>query len=163
MSARCFSTQPYDPSKILIETDQLKQLMDDGHENLNVLHAMVEPPDTANKDPKNDLTKYYQMMNRGFIPTAHVFPLIPFGDMDSGLNLTMPKQERFRQVARQLDLRVNDTFVCYDAGTVHASARLAWVLKGYGAKNVHVLNGTYDKWVRDKFEVSTEYNPDSAI
>ena len=139
---RCFGSSskknknkaPYDPSKMIIETHQLKQLMNEGHDNLTILHAMVEPPETKVKDPMNNLCKFYNMMNKGHIPTARVFPLIPYSDLQSGFNLMMPKQERFREIARHLDLRINDTFVCYDFDVVHSASRLAWTLKGFGAK-----------------------------
>lgn len=137
--------------------------MDGGHGNLNILHAMVEPPDTKNPDPLNNLTKYHKMMEMGHISGARAFPLIPYGNMDSGLNLTMPTQERFREIARQLDLRKDDTFVCYDSNVVHAAARLAWTLKGFGAQQVHILNGTFEKWIKDKYEHCKEYNPEKSI
>lgn len=65
----------------------------------------------------------------------------------------MQTEGYFREIAKILDLRINDTFVCYDSGTVHPSARLAWMLRSYGAKNVYVLNGTIDAWIKEGYEV----------
>jgi thiosulfate/3-mercaptopyruvate sulfurtransferase len=132
---------------MLIETHQLKQLMSEEHGNLNILHAMVN----GSHDPPNNLSKYYKLMEQGHIPTARVFPLVPYFDLSSGWFMTMPTQARFRKIARQLDLRINDTFVCYDTNVVHGAARLAWMLKGFGAKRVHVLNGTFEKWQRCQY------------
>jgi len=57
-------------------------------------------------------------------------------------------------------MRKDDIFVCYDANIVHGSSRLAWILKTFGLKNVHVLNGTLDKWIKDEYPIYSEYNPE---
>ena len=129
---------------------------------MNILHAMIEPPKVVDKKPVRCLDKYHKLMSIGHIPNAKVYPLIPYGTMESGLSLTAPSEDQFRQIARDIDLRVDDTFICYDANIVHAGARLAWILKAFGAKKVHVLNGTLEKWVKEKNEQSVgEYIPEN--
>jgi len=61
----------YDPSKILIETNQLKRLLDHQTPNVNLLHVMLEPPKKMVQEDRNDLMYYYyKKMERGFINSA---------------------------------------------------------------------------------------------
>jgi len=69
-------------------------------------------------------------------------------DPSKNYSLSMPTQEEFLSIALRMDLRLNDTFILYDSGTVHPANRLAWTLKYFGAKHVHVLNGTLLEWVK---------------
>lgn len=43
---------------------------------------------------------------------------------------------------KAMDVRITDTIVCYDAIGMLAAPRVSWMLRAFGAKDVHVLNGT---------------------
>ena len=97
---------------------------------------------------KNEFDHYNFHMRTGHIPTAAAFPLIYYSDTTTNLFMSLPKEKKFREIAQELDLRINDTFVCYDTSkrSFNVACRLAWTLKGFGAKNVHVLNGNLHNW-----------------
>ena len=44
---------------VLIETHELKDLIEDVHDNLNLLHAMWDPTDVPSNQ---DMKRYYQML-----------------------------------------------------------------------------------------------------
>ena len=46
----------------------------------------------------------------------------------------------------KFDVRINDTIVCYDSVNMYAAPRASWMLRAFGAKNVLVLDGAYQKW-----------------
>lgn len=151
----------YDSKNTLIETGQLKELMAKDCGNLTILQAFFDPQDKTLVDPNDPMSiqgKYMSMMatQPGHIPGAKAYPLGAYCNVASPLTLTRPNDDYFIQIAKALDLRINDTFVCYDAGVIHPSCRLAWTLKSFGAKNVHVLNGTLQKWMSDGGPMSTD-------
>lgn len=148
---------PYDPSKIIIEPHQLKKLMDDKHENLHILQALFDQPFY------NDTDVIQDSMEEGYIPGARHYRLKIYGEMDKGWFIAMPTQKQFRELARRLDFRVNDTYVCYDSRIVHGGSRLAWTLLAMGAKNVHVLNGNNDRWVDLDYKLNKVYDPNYRI
>lgn len=39
--------------------------------------------------------------------------------------------------------------MCYDAPGMFSAARVAWMLRYFGAKNVRVLNGGLAKWLAE--------------
>lgn len=47
---------------------------------------------------------------------------------------------------RNMDVRINDTIVCYDKSDMLCAPRAFWMLKVFGASNVFILNGTFSKW-----------------
>lgn len=114
---------------------------------------------TDPSDPMVIQEKYRDLMSvrPGHIPGAKAFPLVAYSNLQSPYTLTFPTQDYFVNIAKALDMRINDTFICYDAGGVNPSCRLAWTLKAFGAQKVHVLNGTLQKWMQEGREMSTEY------
>lgn len=58
----------------------------------------------------------------------------------------LPDEASFRKHMEQLDVRIDDTIVCYDSVNMLASPRASWMMRAYGAKNVFVLDGAYSKW-----------------
>ena len=141
------------------------EMADSGEKSLTILQAFYDPNDAVICNPEEPLLiheKYGALMSvkPGHIPAAKAFPLVAYSDLGSPYTLTMPSEDYFRKIALEMDLRLSDTFVCYDAGGVNPSCRLAWTLKGFGAKNVHVLNGTLEKWIRDGGDLSTDYSLD---
>ena len=53
----------------------------------------------------------------------------------------------------ELDVRVDDTIVCYDSRDIFTSPRASWMLRAYGAKDVRVLDGAFGKWVNEGLPV----------
>lgn len=68
---------------------------------------------------------------------------------DSSVPLTVPSEKAFRESMKQMDIRITDTIVCYDSLGMLAAPRVSWMLRTFGAKKVHVLNGTFQKWMSE--------------
>ena len=49
----------------------------------------------------------------------------------------------------RMDVRVSDTIVCYDSHSMLAASRAAWMLRAMGVENVHILNSTLQRWIKD--------------
>ena len=62
-----------------------------------------------------------------------------------------------------MDVRINDTIVCYDMMGMLTAPRVSWMLRAYGAKNVHVLNGSYSKWLQQNLPVEKGQKENEAL
>jgi len=80
-------------------------------------------------------------------------------------NLYMiPSEENFTQIMNLFNIKKSDHIVCYDRHGIYSSARLWYVLKLFGMKNVYVLNGGYPSWVRENFPIDRQkFNPNLII
>ena len=58
----------------------------------------------------------------------------------------MPSLEVFTQNMRKLRLEKKNEIVCYDGLGMFSVARVAWMLRYFGAKNVRILDGGLKKW-----------------
>ena len=47
----------------------------------------------------------------------------------------------------KMGVKRTDTIVCYDRLNMYAAPRVSWMLRAFGAKNVFVMNGPFQKWV----------------
>ena len=51
---------------------------------------------------------------------------------------------------KRLNVRTTDKVVCYDTGSMgFFSYRVAWMMHCMGHNNVSVLNGGFQKWVKE--------------
>jgi len=63
--------------------------------------------------------------------------------------MTLPSKDQFSSQMKEMDIRKSDTIVCYDDMGLVAAARASWMLRAFGAKNVHILNQTYSNWIEE--------------
>ena len=61
----------------------------------------------------------------------------------------MPSLEMFTDRMIKLRIQRSDQIVCYDAEGMVSVARVAWMLRYFGALNVKILNGGLKKWVAE--------------
>ena len=54
---------------------------------------------------------------------------------------------------KQMGVKKTDTIVCYDALNMFASPRVSWMMRAFGAENVFVMNGPFQKWVKEGRDV----------
>ena len=55
-------------------------------------------------------------------------------------------EEAFNRKMGELDVRIDDTSVCYDSMGMLTAPRASWMMRAYGARSVRVLDGTFSKW-----------------
>ncbi len=82
----------------------------------------------------------------GHIPGAVLFDIDDIADTASGLPHTMPSPEKFSSRVRKLGLGDGGHIVAYDTGNWMAAARVWWMFRVYGHRDVSVLDGGLAKW-----------------
>lgn len=70
----------------------------------------------------------------------------------------IPDEEKFSLLMNKHNIKKSDHIICYDRHGVYSSARLWYILKLFGLKNVYVLNGGYPNWLRGKFPIEKKKN-----
>lgn len=82
----------------------------------------------------------------GHIPGAVYFDIDEIADHSTGLPHMLPDEAAFAAAAGALGLSESDTIVVYDGMGIFSAARVWWMLKTFGAKAVHVLDGGLPAW-----------------
>jgi 3-mercaptopyruvate sulfurtransferase SseA len=62
----------------------------------------------------------------------------------------MPSEEHFSKMMRGINVRKNDLVVIYDKYRNISAPRTYFMMKCFGLPNVWVLNGTFEKWAKEK-------------
>ncbi|WP_205961596.1 sulfurtransferase [Pararhodobacter oceanensis] len=78
------------------------------------------------------------------IPGAQFFDLDAASDATSNYVNMLPSAEAFTKVAQALGINADSRVVIYDSSYV--SARVWWMFRHFGHKNVAVLNGGWKRW-----------------
>lgn len=81
------------------------------------------------------------------IPGAVFLDLDGVSDADSPLPHTLPSPAAFAASAGVLGLSERDSIVVYDTAGLFSAARVWWMLKIMGARDVHVLDGGLPAWI----------------
>jgi thiosulfate/3-mercaptopyruvate sulfurtransferase len=80
------------------------------------------------------------------IPGAVFMPLAAVSDPASPLPHMLPGTEDFARTASALGLSNGDRIVVYDDSPHHSAARIWWMLRLFGARDVAILDGGLAKW-----------------
>ncbi len=80
------------------------------------------------------------------IPGALFFDIDTIADTSTGLPHMLPKPEAFAHEMSALGLSDDMRFVVYDGEGLYAAARVWWMLRVFGARDVKVLAGGLPKW-----------------
>jgi thiosulfate/3-mercaptopyruvate sulfurtransferase len=101
-----------------------------------------------------DASWYLPAMNRdgkaefgqGHIPGAVFFDLDEISDRSSDLPHMLPDPAGFETALAALGIGDEDEIVVYDGAGLFSAPRVWWMLRVFGAGNVHVLDGGLPKW-----------------
>jgi thiosulfate/3-mercaptopyruvate sulfurtransferase len=105
-----------------------------------------------------DATWYFAAQNRNarqeyeseHIPGAVFFDIDEISDGNSPLPHMLPPPEKFSSKVRKLGLGNGNKIVVYDAGGfTSAAARVWWMFRVFGHRDVSVLDGGLIKWLRE--------------
>jgi thiosulfate/3-mercaptopyruvate sulfurtransferase len=83
------------------------------------------------------------------IPGAVFFDLEASSDQDSPLPHMLPAPAAFAARMDGLGISRNDAIVVYDTTGIRASARVWWMFRAMGARDVRVLDGGLPKWLSE--------------
>lgn len=87
-----------------------------------------------------------QEYSSAHIPGAVFFDLNDIVDADSPLPHTLPGADLFSSRVRKLGLGSGNKIVCYDSAGLFSAARIWWMFRAMGHKDVVVLDGGFPKW-----------------
>ena len=83
------------------------------------------------------------------IPGAVFFDLEASSDQDSRLPHMLPTPTAFAARMGELGIGRTDAIVVYDTTGIRASARVWWMFRAMGARDVRVLDGGLPKWLSE--------------
>lgn len=89
------------------------------------------------------------------LPGAVFFDLEASSEQDSRLPHMLPAPDYFAAHMGALGIAVDDCIVAYDTVGIRSSARLWWMLRAMGARDVRVLDGGLPKWLAEGCRVET--------
>ena len=126
---------PDDPHT-LVSTDWLAQHLKDP--DLRILDASWYLPDMG-RDPKAEYTASH-------IPGARFFDIDEISDHRSDLPHMVPPVEKFMSRMRAMGVGDGHQVVVYDGMGLFSAARVWWMFRLMGKKDVAVLDGGLPKW-----------------
>ncbi len=104
-----------------------------------------------------DATYYLPMQNKNakaeylerHIPGAIFFDLDDISDTSSALPHMLPPPEKFASRVRKLGIGDGNRIVVYDAQGMMSAARVWWMFRIFGAREVAILDGGLPKWLAE--------------
>lgn len=97
------------------------------------------------------------------IPTAVFFDIDANSDHSTDLPHMLPDAVTFSQAMNRLGISNRDAVVVYDSAGLFSAARLWWMLRVFGHKEVAILDGGLPKWKAEGYAVETgEITPEPA-
>jgi len=120
----------------LISTEWLEAEL--GASDLRVIDATMFLP-RSDRDARAE----YQAEH---IPGAVFFDIEEVSDPSSPLPHMLPSEHKFASRMQSLGLGDGNRFVVYDNSPLHSAARAWWMLRGFGAHYVALLDGGLGKW-----------------
>lgn len=134
--------------RVLIETGELDELMAKSPDKLSILNAALE---RGGFEQKPDHIKER-------IPGSIFFDLALISDQLNPAPLMLPPLDQFIYYMKDMDVRKSDFIVCYDKQGMLSAPRAYWMFKVFGAENVYILNGTFEKWKIEQRKVASGDN-----
>lgn len=104
-----------------------------------------------------DATYYLPMQNKNakaeylerHIPGAIFFDLDDISDSTSTLPHMLPPPEKFASRVRKLGIGDGNRIVVYDAQGMMSAARVWWMFRIFGAREIAILDGGLPKWLAE--------------
>ncbi len=134
---------PQDDPKTLVSTDWLAAHLKDP--DLRVLDASWYLPD-AGRDPHAEY-------DASHIPGARFFDIDEISDARSDLPHMAPPAEKFMSRMRAMGVGDGHQIVVYDGAGLLSAARVWWLFRLMGHRDVAVLDGGFPKWQAEGREV----------
>jgi thiosulfate/3-mercaptopyruvate sulfurtransferase len=131
-------------AQILVSTKWLAKRLENAE--VRVLDASWYLPG-MNRNPIIEYEKRH-------IPNARFFDIDDISDNRSELPHMVPPIEKFMSRVRKLGVGDGHQVIVYDGSGMFSAARVWWLFKMMGHKNIAVLNGGLPKWISDGFPVN---------
>jgi thiosulfate/3-mercaptopyruvate sulfurtransferase len=89
------------------------------------------------------------------IPGAVFFDIDELSDHSTPLPHMLPTPEDFARSMSQLGIADRQTIVVYEQEDVFSAPRAWWMLRTFGARDVHILDGGLRAWLRGGYQTET--------
>jgi len=132
----------------LIEIDWLKR-------NLN--NPQIKIIDSTWHMPASGLNAF-EIFKEKHIPNALFIDLEEISDQESKLPHMMPNSKYFSKKISSLGIKHDDHLIIYDTYGMFSAARIWFMFKAFGHKNVSILNGGFPAWLDAGGESSNKIN-----
>jgi len=123
----------------LVSTDWLAQHLD--HSDIVIVDASWHMPATA----RSGRGEYRE----AHIPGARFLEIDEVADKTAPAPHTLPNAEQFAAAMEQLGVGSGDRIVVYDNSPVRTAARGWFMFRHFGAEQVAILDGGFQKWVAE--------------
>ena len=90
------------------------------------------------------------------IPKAIFWNVDKHSDKDSSYPHMMPNSDYWTRMLWRFEIKNDDHIIVYDFSDVYSSCRLWFSLKYFGHKKVSVLDGGFQKWLKEKKPTTTK-------
>lgn len=120
----------------LISTGWLADNLNDS--DIRIIDATWHLPTS----PRNALKEFEE----DHIPGALFFDIDEIADLDNPLPHMMPKNDKMSARIRAMGINKDDHIIVYDNSGFCTAARVWFMFKNYGHKNVSILDGGIQKW-----------------
>jgi thiosulfate/3-mercaptopyruvate sulfurtransferase len=124
---------------LLVEAAWLAARLNDP--NTVVLDATLPPVGVA---PPVDTRARYAVQH---IPGAVFFDIEELSDHSTNLPHMLPTPEAFSGAMSQLGIADSMSIVLYEQAGVFSAPRAWWMLRAFGARDLHILNGGLGAWL----------------
>ena len=133
-------------SKPIVSAAWLKENME--LPRLVVLDATIKKPGASDQEPAE----------KKVIPGALFFDLEEkFSDTSNPLPHMMVSEEVFNAEARKLGIDQDSIIVVYDSFGIFSSARVWYMFRSMGHREVYVLNGGLPAWINSEYPIVSEH------
>lgn len=123
----------------LVSTQWLADAL--GAPDLRVVDATFFLP-TDKRDPKAEYVAAH-------IPGAVFFDIAEIADLDDPRPHMLPDETKFASRMQSLGIGDGSRIVVYDNSPLHSAARAWWMLRAFGARQVAILDGGFQKWMAE--------------
>ena len=89
------------------------------------------------------------------IPGARIFNIDEVADPNASVAHTLPSAEKFGEMVGALGVSNSSKIIVYDNSDFRTAARVWWMFRIMGHKNIYVLNGGFQKWKAQKRAIET--------
>jgi thiosulfate/3-mercaptopyruvate sulfurtransferase len=152
----------------LVETDWLHTHLDDT--DLRILDCTVYLPNyfDASAAEKVEIVSGREHWEQGHIPGSTFAALVQdlCNPHNTRFMFPMPTAERFTAAMSRYGVAEGTRVVLYDDMVNIWAARVWWMLRAFGFDHAAVLNGGWQKWIRERRPISTApptYAPASFV
>ena len=141
----------YKNPDIIIETDKLNKILNET--NLRIIDCNVDLgyADEGGYIIKSGKDGYLKshIPNSIFLDLSH-----DLTDKKSHLSFMLPTEKEFSYYISEAGINNNHDIILYSKGANYWATRLFLMLKAFGFKKCRVLNGGWDKWIKENREVT---------